>query len=69
MLNDSERFDTKSRKGKGVNVYLLFFNAKMRIGAWDEEGGKKKHCLTQRKISSVSDIYMHEKRLKHITTR
>lgn len=47
---------------------FFFFNAKMRIGAWDEEGGKK-HDLTQRKISSVSDIYMHEKRLKHITTR
>lgn len=56
-------------RGRGSMFIFFFFNAKMRIGAWDKEGGKKKHGLTQRKISSVSDIYMHEKRLKHITTR
>lgn len=28
-------------RGRGSMFIFLFFNAKMRIGAWDEEGGKK----------------------------
>lgn len=28
-------------RGRGSMFIFFFFNAKMRIGAWDEEGGKK----------------------------
>lgn len=59
MLNDSERFDTKFRVGKGVTAYLNFFNAKLGGGGGvrNEEG--KTLFATDEK--SVGFLHMQEK--------
>lgn len=39
-------------RGKGSMFIFFFFNAKMRIGAWDEEGGKKTWFNTEENFVS-----------------